>query len=102
MDNIFEMEGLDPRDLSRGRVKDGNRFMDAPVDWAVFDEWDTVQVAAGAGQGQLRNGGGASVGVRAGMGIGANGALGTQVKALSRLWAYRNGGDPDAVNGARG
>ncbi|KIW32572.1 uncharacterized protein PV07_04102 [Cladophialophora immunda] len=81
LDNVFEMEGLDSNDLSRGRVRDGNAFMDADVDENVFRDWDTVQAV------------GRPAGTRP-----ANGrpvAPRRQIKELSRLWAYRNGRSPE-------
>lgn len=81
LDNLFEMEGLDPNDFAAGRVKDGNAYMDAEVDLGAL-QWDTVQAVSG-GQGNVKGG------------IGRGGEKKKQVKELSRLWAYRNGGDPD-------
>ncbi|OAL38357.1 hypothetical protein AYO20_02416 [Fonsecaea nubica] len=72
LDNIFEMEGIDTKDLSRGRVRESNAFMDAEVDMDVFREWDTVQAAPRR-----------------------TGAPRRQVKELSRLWTYRNGRSPE-------
>jgi len=89
LDNVFEMEGLDRSDLARGRVKDGNSFMDAPVDLGVFEEWDTVVV-----QGQGKDGSSGSI--RMDMNDKGDGSgTSLRVKDLSRLWAYRNGGSPD-------
>jgi hypothetical protein len=82
MDTMFEMEGIDMRDFSRGRVKDGNAYMDAWVDLDVFEEWDTVQ----AGGGRVGQGQGRVIARRP-----------KQVKEMSRLWAYRNGGNPDEL-----
>ena len=81
LDNIFQMQGVDPGDRSKGRVKDGNEFMDAEVDMDVFNEFDTVQAPEDS-QSQ----------VRAASGI--NGTVMRQIKELSRLWEYRNGGTP--------
>ncbi|EXJ58207.1 hypothetical protein A1O7_05632 [Cladophialophora yegresii CBS 114405] len=85
--NLFEMEGLDyPRDRSRGRVKSGNAFMDQVVDMAVFEGSDTVQAAR---EGRPSDGNGE------GLGLGAeDGLSGIQIKQLSRLWGYCNGGSP--------
>lgn len=102
LDNFFEMEGIDTKDLNQGRVKDGNVFMDAQVDLDVFEEWDTVQVVGdGTGQepGQAQDD--SRVATRHGQGQGGASAILSQprrkqVKELSRLWEYRNGGDPDA------
>ncbi|OAP60227.1 hypothetical protein AYL99_05229 [Fonsecaea erecta] len=80
-DNFFEMEGVDTRDLSRGRVRDGNAFMDAEADMDVFRQWDTVQALGRRTAARPANG--------------RPSAVATQVKDLSRLWAYRNGRSPD-------
>ncbi|EXJ92882.1 hypothetical protein A1O3_01436 [Capronia epimyces CBS 606.96] len=146
LDNMFEMEGIDTRDLSKGRVRDGNAFMDADVDLDILEDWDTVQVktpgwggsgGGGGGQGggiggdggdgngvagghaQTDGYGGGYGGGRGGGRGGGGGGGGGQgqgqpqtwgpgrektarlaggrlrVKHLSRLWAYRNGGEPD-------
>ncbi|ETI22813.1 hypothetical protein G647_06889 [Cladophialophora carrionii CBS 160.54] len=104
--NIFEMEGLDPRDRSRGRVKSGNAFMDQSVDMAVLEQWDTVQaVAEGLSEDRDRDGGGDSGGfveARASTSASASASPnasipatnGIQIKQLSRLWGYCNGASP--------
>ncbi|KAJ4523685.1 hypothetical protein HRR83_000332 [Exophiala dermatitidis] len=113
MDNMFEMEGIDMSDFSKGRVKDGNAFMDSLVDLEVFDEWNTVQVDSNTTQRSERgsssnhgHGHGHGHGSGSGRGGGGSGVLQqqngivqqVQVKELSRLWKYRNGGDPDATS----
>lgn len=79
LDNVFEMEEMHASDRALGRVSDGNAFMDAQVDLAVFENWDTVQVQVPS----------------PGQGVGGGPRRRVQVKELSRLWGYRNGGDPD-------
>jgi hypothetical protein len=81
LDNMFEMEGVDPRDRSKGHVRPGNAFMDQVADMAIVERWDTVQAVGEAQSGD------------AGAGSSA-GANGTQIKQLSRLWEYCNGGSP--------
>lgn len=94
LDYMFEMAGVDPQDLSKGRVKEGNDFMDKEVDMRVYEEWDTVQ-AVGQGQPRANGNGNGNGGGGEGRVDGAvNGTVGKQVKELSRLWAYRNGGVP--------
>ncbi|KIX02811.1 uncharacterized protein Z518_08754 [Rhinocladiella mackenziei CBS 650.93] len=88
LDNMFEMEGVDPHDLSKGYVKGGNPYMDMPVDMEVFDEWDTVQYATADVHGSVGNGD------RPGSSIGQKERV-KSVKELSRLWGYRNGMNPD-------
>ncbi|KAG9772084.1 hypothetical protein ABEF93_002579 [Exophiala dermatitidis] len=120
MDNMFEMEGIDVSDFSKGRVKDGNAFMDSLVDLDVFDEWNTVQVGSDSNlterseRGSSSNygyglGHGHGSGSGHGNGRGHGGVLQqngivqqVQVKELSRLWGYRNGGDPDATRTTTG
>ncbi|KAL2434886.1 hypothetical protein ABEF95_010088 [Exophiala dermatitidis] len=111
MDNMFEMEGIDMSDFSKGRVRDRNEYMDSLVDLDVFDEWNTVQVASnptersevgsssnhghGHGHGHGSGGGGGGGGVLQQQ----NGIVQqAQVKELSRLWKYRNGGDPESTS----
>ena len=72
LDNIFEMKNVDPEDRSKGEVKDGNEFMDGQVDLDHFIRFDTVQsIEDGEPQAERK-----------------------QIKELSRLWTYRNGGSP--------
>jgi hypothetical protein len=82
LDNIFEMDNVDTKVLKEGRVRDGNAYMDSQMDEAVMSQWNAVQAIdstiVGSG-----NGGSASTGT------------GRQIKQVSRLWSYRNGGDPD-------
>jgi len=84
LDNIFEMKNVDTSVLKKGRVKDGNPYMDSQVDVAAI-EWDTVQsidsTIDGSGNGRAANAG--------------TGGPTKQIKQESRLWGYRNGGDPD-------
>ncbi|KIW20287.1 hypothetical protein PV08_00862 [Exophiala spinifera] len=68
--HMFEMEGVDKGDLSEGKVKDRNAFMNSIVDVDVLTEWNTVQASPFAGK------------------------HGQQVWEFSRLWRYRNGGSP--------
>ncbi|EXJ91264.1 hypothetical protein A1O1_04374 [Capronia coronata CBS 617.96] len=96
LDNIFEMEGIDTRDLSRGRVKGGNAFMDAEVDLDAFDLWDTVQAVDGAGHGHGQGRRQEGRGDAAGLGVPSGSRVRRkQVKDFSRLWLYRNGMSPD-------
>ncbi len=81
LDYMFEMQGIDLKHRERGRVNDGNQFMDTEVDMDVYEEWDTVQ-AIGEDRPQ-----GSPTSVR-------NGTMRTQVKQLSHLWKYRNGESP--------
>ncbi len=81
LDYMFEMQGIDLKHREKGRVNDGNQFMDTEVDMDVYEEWDTVQ-AIGEGRPQ-----GSPTTVR-------NGTIRTQVKQLSHLWKYRNGESP--------
>ncbi|KIW47970.1 uncharacterized protein PV06_00616 [Exophiala oligosperma] len=80
LNHMFELEGVDERDMSKGCVKDKNRFMTTQVDMDVLSEWDTVQAVtsgspASGGQSRRRH----------------------QVREYSRLWTYRNGEDPDTT-----
>ncbi|KIW91583.1 uncharacterized protein Z519_07550 [Cladophialophora bantiana CBS 173.52] len=79
LDNMFEMEGIDTSDLSRGRVRDNNAFMDSEIDMGIYQDWDTVQAVGRSGVRQN----GRPVAPR------------KQIKDLSRLWAYRNGQSPE-------
>ena len=81
LDCVFEMEGVDHKDRTKGRVKDGNQYMDAWADMGYFERFDTVQ-AIGNGQPQ-----GPSATRR-------NAPARKQIKELSRLWTYRNGQSP--------
>ncbi|OAL27915.1 hypothetical protein AYO22_03260 [Fonsecaea multimorphosa] len=92
LDNFFEMEGIDTRDLSRGRVRDGNAFMDAEADMIVFENWDTVQAAGRRLGGRPADGRFLAYGRPTTDGRPAAGIR--RIKELSRLWAYRNGGKP--------
>lgn len=69
LDNFFRLDSTDP---ATGKVVENNDYMDSRVDMDVFDHWDTVQVP-----------------------VDEDGANGTRIKDLSRLWTYRNGGSPD-------
>ncbi|OCT51184.1 hypothetical protein CLCR_08306 [Cladophialophora carrionii] len=94
--NIFEMEGLDPRDRSRGRVKSGNAFMDQSVDMAVLEQWDTVQAVAGTGDDDGDDDDDEDASVEAGASVSASipATNGILIKQLSRLWGYCNGASP--------
>ncbi|KIV89956.1 hypothetical protein PV10_07309 [Exophiala mesophila] len=70
LDPMFQ---LDSSDAVRGRVLDGNEYMDQRVDQATFDRWDTVQALEGT----------------------EPQSQGVLIKDLSRLWRYRNGADAD-------
>jgi hypothetical protein len=87
LDNMFEMEDTDPKDRSKGKVKEQNDFMDSEVDLEVFEQWDTVQAV---GESQPTP----SLSWSAGGGR-SNGTVRKTVKELSRLWAYRNGASPE-------
>lgn len=68
---------VDSTDLATGRVVEDNDYMNSLVDMSVFERWGTVQVP----------------------GVEEARTNGTRIKDLSRLWMYRNGGnpgDPDA------
>lgn len=80
LDNMFEMQGIDPEDRSKGEVKQSNDFMDQEVDLGVYTRWDTVQVV-----GEVRPPD-SPTNVR--------NRTKKQIKDLSRLWEYRNGQSP--------
>ncbi|KAK5208618.1 hypothetical protein LTR47_004204 [Exophiala xenobiotica] len=82
LDNIFEMENVDTEVLNEGRVRDGNAYMDSQMDEAVMNQWNTVQAIDSSVD-------------RSGNGGAAGSGTGRQIKQVSRLWSYRNGGDPD-------
>jgi hypothetical protein len=81
LDTMFEMESLDltDGDRSKGKVKEGNEFMDTEIDEKVLRDFDTVQAIDEDEREEPR----ARL-VR----------VGRRVKDCSRLWEYRNGGSP--------
>lgn len=72
LDNFFRLDSTDP---ATGKVVENNDYMDSQVDMDVFEHWDTVQIH-----------------------VDEDGANGTRIKDLSRLWMYRNGGSPADSN----
>jgi len=81
LDNIFEMKDVDPEDRSKGKVKDGNEFMDSQADIEVYERFDTVQALDNRA-------------LPPPSGLRRTGPARKQIKELSRLWSYRNGGTP--------
>jgi hypothetical protein len=66
---FFRVDSTNP---ATGKVVEDNDYMNSLVDMNVFERWDTVQVP----------------------GIEEARTNGTRIKDLSRLWRYRNGGNP--------
>jgi hypothetical protein len=81
LDTMFEMEGLDLKggEKARGKVREGNEFMDTKIDEKILGDFDTVQAIVEDEREEPKAG---VVGE------------GRRVKDVSRLWEYRNGGSP--------